>query len=245
MVEPKNRPSDAYGDTELPGWQPKEKAAPTATEKRNSRNSVGGISAQEGRGPKDPSVQGEGTHEPWRCGATVFCRLSRQLLVPITQRPQQELDKLRLEEGKPPREAAVEPEPERQEELRVDPSAKKDKRLKSENTKSESLGSNSKAAREHARSQLQTGYPPQAETVQGYCTVWERVTWYQVSSTHGTFSTAWWSFQLCSPQNEPQAPSISSALVLVPPPLRLRELSQKPLPRACSVLTGRALALAC
>ena len=47
---------------------------------------------------------------------------------PIPQRPQQELEELRLEEGEPPREAAVEPEPERQEELRVDPSAKKDKR---------------------------------------------------------------------------------------------------------------------
>ena len=29
-------------------------------------------------------------------------------------------------------------------------------------------------------------YPPQAETVQGCSTVWERVTWYQVSTTHGT-----------------------------------------------------------
>ena len=122
---------------------------------------MGGIHAQEERSPKDPSVQG--TQNPWRRGATVFCRLSRQLLVPIPQRPQQELDKLRLEEGEPPSEAAVEPEPERQEELRVDPSAKKDKRLKSENTKSESLGSNPKEARERARSQLQMGYPPEAE----------------------------------------------------------------------------------
>ena len=159
-----------------------------------------GIAPRRGA-PKTPLREREGTREPWRRGATVFCRLSRQLLVPIPQRPQQELDKLRLEEGKPPREAAVEQEPERQEELRVDPSAKKDKRLKSENTKSESLGSNPKAARERARSQLQMGYPPQAETVQGYCTVWERVTWYQVSTSHGTFSTAWWSLQLCSPEN--------------------------------------------
>ena len=95
-----------------------------------------------GGAPKTPACEGEGTQEPWRRGATGFCRLSRQLLVPIPQRPQQELEELRLEEGEPPREAAVEPEPERQEELRVDPSAKKDKRLKSENTKSESLGSN-------------------------------------------------------------------------------------------------------
>ena len=76
---------------------------------------------------------------------------------PITQRPQQELEELRLDEGATPKEAAVEPEPEVQEELRVDPSAKKDKRLKSENTKSDTLGSNPKAARERARSQLQKG----------------------------------------------------------------------------------------
>ena len=31
-------------------------------------------------------------------------------------------------------------------------------------------------------------FPPQPETVQGYCTVWERVTWHQVSTTHGTFT---------------------------------------------------------
>ena len=96
---------------------------------------------RKGLAPKTPAYEGEGTQEPWRRGATGFCRLSRQLLVPIPQRPQQELEELRLEEGKPPREAAVEPEPERQEELRVDPSAKKGKRLKSENTKSESLDS--------------------------------------------------------------------------------------------------------
>ena len=157
---------------------------------------MGGISAQEGRGPKDPSERGEGTQGPWRRGATVFCRLSRQLLVPIPQRPQQELDKLRLEEGEPPREAAVEPEPERQEELRVGPSAKKDKRLKSENTKSDTLGSNHKGARVRARTQLQMGYPPQAETVQSGSVL------HGVDFSHGTFSTAWWSFQLCSPENE-------------------------------------------
>ena len=47
--------------------------------------------------------------------------LSRQLLLPIPHRPQQELEELRLDEGEPPREAAVEPEPERQEEYRVVP----------------------------------------------------------------------------------------------------------------------------
>ena len=96
--------------------------------------------------------------EPWRRGATGFCKLSRQLLVPISQRPKQELQELRLDEGEPLREPAVEPEPERQEELRVDPSAKKDKRLQSENTKADTLGSNPKAARGRARSQLQKGY---------------------------------------------------------------------------------------
>ena len=89
--------------------------------------------------------------EPWRRGATGFCKLSRQLLVPIPQRSQQELEELRLDEGELPREAVVEPEPERQQELRVGPSAKKDKRLKSENTKSDALGSNPKAARVRAR----------------------------------------------------------------------------------------------
>ena len=82
--------------------------------------------------------------EPWRRGATGFCKLSRQLLVPISQRLEQELEELRLDEGEPPSEAAVEPVPERQEELRVDPSAKKDKRLQSENTKADTLGSNPK-----------------------------------------------------------------------------------------------------
>ena len=67
-------------------------------------------------------------------------------------------EELILEESEPPREAAVEPEPERQEELHVDPNAKRDKRLKSENAKSESLGLNPKEARERARAQLQNGY---------------------------------------------------------------------------------------
>ena len=98
--------------------------------------------------------------------------MSRQLLVPIPQRPQQELEVLRLDEDEPPREAAVVREAERREGLRVDPSAKKDQRLKSENTKSDTLGSNPTAARKRARSQLQKNntYPPQAETVQGSCT---------------------------------------------------------------------------
>ena len=64
-------------DSELPGWQPKENATKLPQE---SRNSVGGISAREGRGPKDPSVRGEGTQGPWRHGATGCSMLSRQLL---------------------------------------------------------------------------------------------------------------------------------------------------------------------
>ena len=74
------------------------------------------------------------------------------------QRPPQQPEELILEESEPPREAAVESEPERQEELHVDPNAKRDKRLKSENAKSESLGLNPKEARERARAQLQNGY---------------------------------------------------------------------------------------
>ena len=119
--------------------------------KPHFRNSVGGISAKKGGAPKTLVYEGEGSQGPWRRGATDFCLLSRQLLVPIPQRPQQELKELRLEEGEPPREAAVEPQRERQEGLRVGPSAKNDKRLKSENTKSDTRGSNPKAARERAR----------------------------------------------------------------------------------------------
>ena len=43
-------------DSELPGWQPKETASFSATDKRNSRNSVGGISAPNGRRAKNPGV---------------------------------------------------------------------------------------------------------------------------------------------------------------------------------------------
>ena len=64
---PENRPSEKKGaDSELPGWQPKEKAAQLPKGKRNSRNSVGGINAEgegpqrpqcaKGRGPKDLGV---------------------------------------------------------------------------------------------------------------------------------------------------------------------------------------------
>ena len=60
---------------------PKRKRPNCHTKEELSRNSVGGISAQEGRGNKDPSVRGEGTQEPWRRGATGCSRLLRDLLV--------------------------------------------------------------------------------------------------------------------------------------------------------------------
>ena len=46
-----------------------------------------GISAQEGKGPKEPSVRGEGTQEPWRRGATGCSMLSRQLQFEIVDVP--------------------------------------------------------------------------------------------------------------------------------------------------------------
>ena len=136
--DPKTDQVTQGADSKLPGWQPKEKAAQLPQKGGTLETAWVASVKKKGGAPKTPEYEGEGTQEPWRRGATGFCRLSRQLLVPIPQRPQQELEELRLEEGEPPREAAVEPEPERQEELCVDPSAKKDKRLKSENTKSES-----------------------------------------------------------------------------------------------------------
>ena len=63
-----------------------------------------------------------------------------------------------VEEGEQPKATDVEPEPEGHDEAQAESEVKKDKRLKSENTKSESLGSNPKAARELARAQLQKGY---------------------------------------------------------------------------------------
>ena len=63
-----------------------------------------------------------------------------------------------VEEGEQPKATDVEPEPEGHDEAQAESEVKKDKRLKSENTKSKSLGSNPKAARELARAQLQKGY---------------------------------------------------------------------------------------
>ena len=54
-------------DSELPPWQPEEKAA-QLPQKRG-----------EEMGTKDTSVRGEGTQEPWRRGATGCSMLSRQL----------------------------------------------------------------------------------------------------------------------------------------------------------------------
>ena len=75
-----------------------------------------------------------------------------------TQRPEQADEQMSLAECGPPRAGDVEPEPDRAEEESVDPCAKRDKRLKSENTRSEALGSNPKVARERARAKLQSGY---------------------------------------------------------------------------------------
>ena len=63
-----------------------------------------------------------------------------------------------VEEGEQPKATDVEPEPEGHDEAQAESEVKKDKRLKSENTKSKSLGSNPKAARELARAQLQKGF---------------------------------------------------------------------------------------
>ena len=75
---PQNRPSDTGGCLRTPGLATQREREPTATEKRNSRNSVGGISAQ------NPVYEGEGTQGPQRRGATGCCRLSRQLLVRLS-----------------------------------------------------------------------------------------------------------------------------------------------------------------
>ena len=63
-----------------------------------------------------------------------------------------------VEEGEQPKAIEVEPEPEKHDEAQAESELKKDLRLKSENTKSESLGSTPKAARELARAQLQKDY---------------------------------------------------------------------------------------
>ena len=55
--DPKTDQVTQGADSKLPGWQPKEKSGPTATERRNSRISVGGICAKKGRGTKDLSVR--------------------------------------------------------------------------------------------------------------------------------------------------------------------------------------------
>ena len=70
----------------------------------------------------------------------------------VLQRPRE------VEEGEQPKATDVEPEPEGHDEAQAESEVKKDKRPKSENTKSKSLGSNPKAAHELARAQLQKGY---------------------------------------------------------------------------------------
>ena len=79
-------------------------------------------------------------------------------------RPQQELEELRLKKENSRKQQTWNQspkgmtKPEGHDEAQAESEVKKDKRLKSENTKSKSLGSNPKAARELARAQLQKGY---------------------------------------------------------------------------------------
>ena len=87
-----------------------------------------------------------------------------------------------VEEGEQPKATDVEPEPEGHDEAQAESEVKKDKRLKSENTKSKSLASNPKAARELARVELQKGYF-QSTSGRNSCTP---ASWYQASTTHGT-----------------------------------------------------------
>ena len=101
--------------------------------------------------------------------------------------PHHELEDFRLEDGgEPPKAKTLKPEPERQEEVQVNPNAKRDKCFKGENTKSESLPSNPKAARERARTQLQKEYymSTSGRNSTRFCTGWERATWCQVSTIH-------------------------------------------------------------
>ena len=127
--------------------------------------------------------------EPWRRGGTGFCKLSWQLLVPISQRPQQELEELRLDVRRTTKRSSCRT------------SASKARRV---TCRSECKERQTAAEREHKG--RHTGfkpqgrhvivhadsfrkditYPPQAETAEGYCTGWEPATWYQVLTTHGT-----------------------------------------------------------
>ena len=94
-----------------------------------------------------------------------------------------------VEEGEQPKATDVEPEPEGHDEAQAESEVKKDERLKSEYTKSESLGSNPKAGRELESQEPSfrkaTTSQHQAGTVQEYSTGWEPASWYQASTTHG------------------------------------------------------------
>ena len=68
----KNRPS---ADSELPGWQPKEKAAQLPQKRRTLETAWEASVHKKGGALKTPVYKGEGTQEPWRRGATGCSRL--------------------------------------------------------------------------------------------------------------------------------------------------------------------------
>ena len=75
--DPKTDQVTQEADSYLPGWQPKEKEAETAT-RQSTLEPAWTAAYEKGRGPKDPTVQREGTREPRRRGAISCCGLSRQ-----------------------------------------------------------------------------------------------------------------------------------------------------------------------
>ena len=81
--DPRTEQVTKGADSEPPGCQTQKETSflLLVTKKRNSRTSVGGVSAQRGGNLKTPVCEGEGAQGPWRRGAANCCRLSRQLLV--------------------------------------------------------------------------------------------------------------------------------------------------------------------
>ena len=92
-------------------------------------------------------------------------------------------------------------------------------------------------------------YPPQAGTVQGYCTVWERATWYRASTFHGTCSRALrcrskgtsTASANCAPAKEQESPTATQTLRRRHPQVRkASEPHKRPVSRSpASVLDGR------
>ena len=69
--------TDHVGTTRTPGWHPEETEALTAN-KRVTLEPAWTAAYETEREPKDPTVQRDGTREPWRRGAICCCGLSRQ-----------------------------------------------------------------------------------------------------------------------------------------------------------------------